>query len=66
MGLLDRVVAAETCRVRDCDRRRAPDAQVCRDDLTELYMNRLDRMPDGTFVRRRLLRARDLTWSNAA
>lgn len=60
-GLLERICAAECCRVVGCDRRRAQDAIVCREDLAELYANRLDRQADGTFVRRRILAARDLT-----
>lgn len=61
MSLLERVVAAETCAVIDCHRRRAPDAQVCREDLGELFANLLDRNADGTYRRRRALPARDLT-----
>lgn len=61
MSLLARVAAAETCIVVDCDRRRAADAQVCREDLGELYGNRLDRNPDGTYRRRRTFVARDMT-----
>lgn len=61
MSLLERVRQAETCRVVDCDRHRAPDALVCADDLTELWRNRLTRQPDGTFTRRRAFAARDLT-----
>ncbi len=61
MTLLERVVAAQKCAVQDCDRHRAQDALVCRDDLAELYHNRLDRQPDGTFLRRRSFVARDET-----
>lgn len=61
MSLLERIQAAQKCAVVDCDRHREPDAQVCRDDLGELWANRLDRNPDGTYRRRRALPARDLT-----
>jgi hypothetical protein len=65
VSLLSRVVEATSCKVVDCTEPRARDAQVCAKDLTELYMKRLDRQPDGTFIRRRQLRARDETWSAA-
>lgn len=59
MNLSERIQAAEQCRVVDCGQRRARDSQVCRDDLTELFANRLDRNPNGTYRRRRALAARD-------
>lgn len=61
MSLLSRVVEATTCKVQGCDRHRAKDALVCDVDLGELWANRLDRQPDGTFIRRRTFAARDLT-----
>jgi hypothetical protein len=63
VSLLSRVVEATTCRVQGCDRARARDAQVCAADVTELFMNRLDRQPDGSYTRRRTFAARDLTGS---
>lgn len=64
MTLLERS-QANRCAVEDCTRERAPDAAVCREDLNELYMHRLDRLPDGTYRRRRGFVARDLTRSAA-
>ena len=60
MSLLARI-HANRCAVVDCTRERARDAQVCRDDLNELWLNRLDRQPDGSYIRRRSFVARDLT-----
>jgi hypothetical protein len=65
MTLLDRITARQ-CRVVDCTRERVEGALVCRDDLRELFRNRLDRNPDGTYSRRRTFPPRDLTWSRAA
>jgi hypothetical protein len=62
--LLDRI-HANRCAVRDCARTRVPDAQVCEADLIELWNNRLDRQPDGTYTRRRTFTARDETWRAA-
>jgi hypothetical protein len=60
MSLLARVHANQ-CLVRDCSRTRAPDAQVCDADLTELWHNRLVRQADGSYLRRRTFPARDMT-----
>jgi hypothetical protein len=60
MSLLARI-HANRCLVRDCTRQRLPDAQVCREDLGELWANRLNREPDGSFTRRRVFTARDET-----
>jgi hypothetical protein len=60
MGLLDRMRATR-CAVVDCERERAPDAAVCREDLNALWRHELARQPDGTFLRRRTFAARDLT-----
>jgi hypothetical protein len=60
MSLLARI-HANRCLVRDCTRQRLPDAQVCREDLGELWANRLNREPDGSFTRRRTFTARDET-----
>lgn len=62
MSLLERIHASR-CAVVDCQRERAPDAQVCRDDLNALWRNQLDRQPDGSYTRRRTFAARDLTGS---
>ena len=59
-GLLARVVA-NRCAVRGCERERTPDSIVCRADLNDLWGGRLDRQPDGSYVRRRVLPARDET-----
>ena len=60
MSLLERI-RANRCAVQDCQRERAPDAAVCRDDLVEQLRHHLDRQADGTFRRRRIFPARDLT-----
>ena len=60
MTLLDRM-RAQQCAVVDCARARHEDAAVCRDDLNELWANRLLRQPDGTYLRRRSFSARDFT-----
>lgn len=66
MTLSERI-AANRCAVQDCERERAPDAAVCRDDLDELWAHRLIRQPDGTYLRRRAFRGRDETgWTHAA
>ena len=65
MTLTDRILARR-CLVVGCTREKAPDASVCRDDLRELFHNRLDRQPGGTYLRRRTFPARDLTWGAAA
>lgn len=62
VSLLSRI-HANRCAVVDCQRERLPDAQVCKDDLGELWANRLDRQPDGSYRRRRAFPARDLTGS---
>lgn len=62
MTLLDRI-AARRCAVVGCTRERVADAQVCRDDMRELWANRLDRQTDGTYLRRRTFTPRDLTWA---
>lgn len=60
MSLLARI-HANRCAVVDCTRERAQDAEVCRTDLNELWYHRLDRQPDGSYVRRRTFAVRDLT-----
>ncbi len=60
MTLTERI-HANTCSVEGCERKRHPDAVVCRDDLGELWANRLLRQGDGSYVRRRTFAARDLT-----
>lgn len=65
MTLLARI-HANRCAVRDCTREKAPDAAVCREDLTELWHNRLNREPDGSYTRRRTFPARDMTWRAVA
>ena len=62
MSLLSRIQATR-CSVDDCQRERATDAAVCRDDLNELWWNRLERKPDGSYRRRRTFVARDMTGS---
>jgi len=66
MSLTERI-AARKCAVVECTENRASDSLVCADHLGEMWSNRLDRKPDGTFVERRRFAARDLTgWSPAA
>ena len=66
MSLTERINARK-CAVVACDGDRAADSLVCGEHLTEMWANRLDRQPDGTFVQRRRFAARDLTdWSPAA
>lgn len=65
MSLMERI-AARRCAVVDCDRERVEDGPCCRDDMRELWMNRLDRQPDGTYTRRRTFTARETTWQRAA
>lgn len=65
MTLLDRI-AARQCAVRDCHEDRAADSDVCSRDLTEKWMHRIDKQPDGTYLRKRALTARDETWRAAA
>jgi hypothetical protein len=60
VSLLARVHAAQ-CAVDDCDRERAPDAALCREDLNALWRHELDRQQDGTYTRRRTFAARDFT-----
>ena len=66
MSLLDRTIAAEKCLVRGCQRKRAPEAQVCEADLELLWRNQLDRLADGSFIGRRQFLARDTTMRGAA
>ena len=40
------------CKAVDCRRARVPGALLCADHLTEYWMLRLEKQPDGTFVRR--------------
>lgn len=60
MGLLERIRATR-CAVVDCDAERAPDSDVCSEDLGRKWQNLLARNADGTYTRRRVLGARDLT-----
>lgn len=60
MTLLERI-AARQCVVVECTQDRAQDAQVCGRHLTDLWMHRLDRNPDGTYSPRRIFIARDET-----
>lgn len=64
MSLLARI-HENRCLVRDCTRQKAQDAQVCRDDLGELWRNRLNREDDGSYSRRRTFTAR-VEWPVAA
>jgi hypothetical protein len=64
-GLLDRI-AARRCRFQTCNESRANDALLCAVHLTDLWMRRLDREGDGSFVMRRTFRAVDLTERRAA
>jgi hypothetical protein len=65
MTLTERIAEHETCAVVGCSRHRTPDSLFCTDHLREMWANRLDRQPDGTFVARRRFVARDFTRSVA-
>lgn len=65
MSLLERI-AARKCAVEECPEARHPDSRFCRDDMREDFMRRLDYLPDGRIVRRRLFPPRDMTWTGAA
>lgn len=58
MTLSERIAANE-CRVRECSEPRAPDAEVCSEHLTDLWMHRLTRRGDEYVVG--LFEARDET-----
>jgi hypothetical protein len=60
VSLLERI-RRQQCAVVDCQRQREPDAAVCREDLNELWANRLTKRPDGQYERRRTFIARDMT-----
>lgn len=60
-GLLERIQAAETCAVVGCDRHRGTDSLFCGDHLTDMWRNRLERQPDGTFIAPRRWPAKDMT-----
>ena len=66
MSLAERIAAATECRVVGCQRHRVPDSLFCGDHLTEMWRNRLDRQPDGTYTPRRSFVARDFTGRLAA
>jgi predicted amidohydrolase len=65
MTLLSRIHANQ-CAVVGCSRARAQDAQVCATCLGDLWANRLDRQPDGSYTKRRTFVARDETGRLAA
>ncbi len=58
MTLLERIHAAESCKVKDCQRARLTDAVVCREHLNDLWANKLDQTPSGEYVERRQFLAR--------
>lgn len=66
MTLIERY-RANRCAVVGCDRERAPDSAVCKDDLRALWRHELIRQADGTYTRRRMFAAReDASWRAAA
>ena len=60
-SLLDRIRAYNECAVTDCARQRGEGTLFCGEHLADMWRNRLDRQPDGTFVARRRFTARDFT-----
>lgn len=65
MTLLERYRANECAHV-DCHEARTPSSALCPRHLNDLFGNRLDRNPDGTYIPRRLFVPRDQTWQRAA
>lgn len=66
MSLSERIAANTDCAVAACDRGRVPDSLFCRSHLAEMWANRLQRQPDGTFVPHRRFAAKDLSdWTKA-
>ncbi len=61
MTLSERIALANRCAVVGCERGRQRDSLFCRSHLDDMWSNRLDRLPDGTFVSRRSFPVRDLT-----
>lgn len=66
MSLLDRIAAHESCAVVACNRHREPDSLFCKSHLADMWANRLDRLPDGTFDEKRRFTPKDTTRSSAA
>lgn len=66
MSLLDRIQKRETCAVVGCERHKETDSLFCREHLADMWANRLDRLPDGTFDEKRRFTARDETRGHAA
>lgn len=62
MTLTERI-QAHTCAVVACKEARVTGSLVCAEHLNEMFANRLDRTPEGTFVQRdyRRFPAKDLT-----
>lgn len=61
MTLSERIAAHNRCAVVECQRGRMADSLFCRSHLDEMWLNRLVRQPDGTYLPVRFVRARDLT-----
>lgn len=66
MTLLERIHANAACAVVACDEARVPDSLFCREHVADMWANRLERQPDGTFLAYRRFAARDETGWNAA
>jgi hypothetical protein len=64
MTLSERIAANE-CAVVECQRHRVTDSLFCHEHLGEMWANRLDRQPDGSFLPRRRFPARALDRSAA-
>lgn len=60
MNLTERIAKA-ACRHVECSEERVPGSLLCGPHLTDDYMGRLDKLPDGTFVPRRRFVPRDRT-----
>jgi hypothetical protein len=57
-SLAARIAARESCAVVACERRRVPDSLFCHEHLTDMWSNRLDRQPDGSYLPRLRLTTR--------
>jgi hypothetical protein len=59
-------LAERECRHIECTETRVDGALLCARHLSDDYMHRLVKLPDGTFGDRRRFVPRELTWRAAA
>lgn len=59
--LSERIAERNRCAVVDCKRGRQRDSLFCEDHVNEMWMNRLVRQPDGSYLPVRFVRARDMS-----